>query len=116
MEHAFQAAKCVKGTDKEKVRNASTPKEAKQIGRRIELRADWEAKKEDIMEHILRIKFRNKDLLELLNKTKGYELVEENIWHDNHWGDCQCTRAACQRKGKNILGILLMKIRDEEPK
>lgn len=98
------------------MRNARTAAEAKRIGRRVELRTDWNAKKDGIMEDILRIKFQDKKLRELLDKTKGYELVEGNTWHDNYWGDCRCTRGACQGKGKNMSGVLLMKVRDEESK
>lgn len=67
------------------------------------------------MEEVLRAKFKDTALQNLLRKTKGFKLIEGNLWHDNHWGSCTCKkRRVCQLPGKNILGILLMKIRDEE--
>ena len=39
-------------------------------------------------------------------------LIEGNTWHDNYWGDCSCNR--CKSKsGENMLGILLMELRDK---
>lgn len=109
-EHAFQAAKCVKRTDKEKIRVAKTPAEAKSIGQTVELRSDWESQKDSIMEDILRLKFQDKHLCNLLNQTRGCELIEGTTWHDTHWGICTCKKHAST--GKNMLGKLLMKVRD----
>lgn len=109
-EHAFQAAKCVKTTEKEKIRVAQTPAEAKRIGQTVQLRSDWESQKETIMEDILRFKFQNKHLRNLLNETKGYDLIEGTTWHETYWGICTCKTH--RSIGKNVLGKLLMKIRD----
>lgn len=49
---------------------------------------------------------------EVLDSTKGVELVHCNTWHDNFWGDCICER--CKSiTGRNELGKILMRIRDE---
>jgi hypothetical protein len=50
--------------------------------------------------------------MEKLLETKNAELIEGNIWHDNFWGSCECSR--CNHKpGKNMLGRLLMEYRAE---
>ena len=82
-------------------------------GRHIELRGDWEQVKDNIMYEIVKDKFtRNSNLKSLLLKTNSSILIEGNWWHDNYWGDCYCEK--CQNKeGKNTLGLILMRIRDE---
>lgn len=46
---------------------------------------------------------------DLLIKTKDYEIIEQNKWHDIYWGVCTCKKH--NLFGKNQLGTLLMKIR-----
>lgn len=112
VEHAFQAAKCVKESDREKIRNTQKPGGAKRIGRRVELRSDWENKKVSIMEQLLRNKFESTRMKKLLKDTDRKQIIEKNKWHDNFWGTCDC-RSHKDKVGKNVLGKLLMKIRDE---
>ena len=57
------------------------------------------------MEGLLRKKFSDPSLKNLLDNTKGIELVEGNTWKDTFWG-------VYNGNGKNMLGKLLMKIRD----
>jgi predicted NAD-dependent protein-ADP-ribosyltransferase YbiA (DUF1768 family) len=68
------------------------------------------------MEVLLREKFsRGTRYRDLLDQTKGEEIIEGNAWHDNFWGNCSCKkRPECGKEGKNHLGMLLMKIRDEK--
>lgn len=61
------------------------------------------------MENILSIKFQHKHMRDLLIKTKDYEIIEQNKWHDIYWGVCTCKKH--NLVGKNQLGTLLMKIR-----
>lgn len=110
-EHAFQAAKCVNRVDKDKIINAETPTKAKAVGGKVQLRSDWEQVKDSVMEDVLKAKFSDAKLREQLNNTKGSELVEGNWWHDQYWGTCSCERHN-DTPGKNMLGILLMKVRD----
>lgn len=112
-QHAFQAAKCADKADKEKIINAETPALAKRIGRKVRLKSDWEQIKDSVMEHILKAKFSDEVLRDHLNKTKGFELIESNYWHDQYWGNCTCTRHK-NKPGKNVLGILLMKVREKQ--
>lgn len=59
------------------------------------------------MESLLRQKFnKNTFLGKRLIETKDIELIEGNTWGDTFWG-------VCNGRGQNILGKLLMKIRDE---
>lgn len=108
-EHAFQAAKCVNTVDEEKIRKSATPAIAKSIGRRIELRKDWDLKKLDIMEEILKIKFSDLQMKFQLLCTKNFELIEQNRWHDEYWGVCVCQKH--NMSGENNLGKIIMKIR-----
>lgn len=85
---------------------------AKRLGRKVQLRPDWDSQKLIIMENILQIKFEPKHMRDLLLDTKSYEIIEQNIRHDVYWGSCVCKKH--KTLGKNILGKLLMKIRDKE--
>lgn len=106
VEHAFQAAKTLSVHDREAIRAAATPGKAKRLGRKVDLRRDWNNIRVSVMEQLLRIKFSDPWLRELLDITKGATLVEGNTWNDTFWG-------VCKGKGDNNLGKLLMKIRDE---
>lgn len=79
--------------------------EAKKLGRKVNLPADWNTKRIDIMRRCLNLKFAQNPLLysKLMHTTE--DIVEENTWNDTFWG-------VCNGKGKNMLGKLLMEIRD----
>lgn len=111
-EHLFQAAKCAKECDREKIRNQPTGKMSKIYGKFMETRPHWEEKKVIVMENILRYKFKKRSKLNrLLRNTGAVKLVQLNYWHDTFWGCCGCTKHKCD--GQNMLGVLLMKIRAE---
>lgn len=110
-EHAYQAAKFLDQDRRKAIQEASTPALAKKMGRGKDLRPDWEDVKLFVMEDLLRQKFQNKELKQLLYETGQVELVEYNYWHDNTWGSCTCKK--CGDVGQNHLGKLLMKIRSE---
>ena len=113
-ENFFQAIKC-KEDDLEGRRKISlaTPSQAKRLGRRTNLRPDWEDIKLEVMEYALRYKFAegttwNKKLLSVVPNY----IEETNNWHDNFWGNCICAR--CKNiEGQNHLGKILMKIGKE---
>lgn len=111
-EAAYQAAKT---TDKE-LRQKFTlldATHAKQYGRSIPLRSDWEEVKDKIMEDIVRAKFtQNYHLTQRLCNTVNSVLIEGNDWHDNYWGVCHCEKCQ-QHTGANKLGQILMKVRAE---
>lgn len=110
-EHLYQALKCLNERDREKIRNASTPRAAKILGRFIMMRPEWERRKALIMEKVLRMKFRKNKLRRMLRETGEKELAQYNFWHDKYWSICTCT--TCKRSGLNLMGVILMKIRSE---
>lgn len=107
-EAAFQAQKCMTEAAKKDFTTLS-PGAAKRMGRRVQLRPDWEAVKVPIMEEIVRAKFSQHEDLKALLLATGDALIEEgNTWHDTFWGvDAKSGR------GQNHLGKILMKIREE---
>ena len=84
------------------------PNRAKSLGRRVDLRTDWEDVKIDVMRNILQSKFSNIELRSKLIKTYPCVLIEGNTWGDTFWGVDMKTNI-----GKNTLGILLAEIRNE---
>ena len=112
VEHAFQAAKSLDHAERDWIAAAGSPGLAKRLGRRINLRPDWEKVKFDVMEECLRSKFADPVLKQKLLATGDEELVEGNYWHDNTWGNCSCERCK-DVVGRNMLGNILMKLRTE---
>lgn len=106
VEHAYQAAKTLNPSMRRKIRETEAPKKAKELGRKAELRSDWERIKLSIMEELLKQKFSNPDLKRALLNTGEKTLIEGNWWGDVFYG-------VCNGKGENHLGKLLMKIRTE---
>lgn len=104
VEHAFQALKTENPTEREIVRAARTPGQAKKLGRRVTLRADWDTARIRVMKMLLEKKFANKVLRAELLATGEAELVEGNYWNDTFWG-------VCRGRGANNLGKLLMEVR-----
>ena len=56
-EHAFQALKTDDFAERRRVREAKNPASAKILGRRVTLRANWDTRRFEVMERIVRIKF-----------------------------------------------------------
>lgn len=111
VENAYQAAKTQDINLRFKICGL-TPGEAKKFSRTFSTRNDWEKIKIETMEYLIRQKFRSPKLKNELLLTEDKELIEGNYWHDNFWGRCYCSRCK-NRKGLNILGRILMKIRGE---
>ena len=85
------------------------PGKSKGVGRRVQLRPDWEDVKTGIMEEIVRAKFtQHPELAARLLATGDKVLVEGNHWGDTCWG--VDTRTG---QGENRLGKILMKVREE---
>lgn len=103
-EAAFQAQKC---PERAAEFMGLSPSEAKRLGRRVQLRKDWESVKYKIMKEIVYAKFsQNTTLLNLLLDTGNAKMFEENTWGDTTWG-------TVDGKGKNLLGKILFEVRDE---
>lgn len=105
-EHAFQAAKFTDKKSKRLIEKAETPGEAKRLGNSMLCRGDWDEIRIDVMEEVLRAKFSNPVLKNALVQTAPHKLIEGNTHGDDFWG-------VATMKGKNHLGKLLMKLRDE---
>jgi len=110
VEHGFQAAKTLDPAEQRMVLACSTPGQAKRAGRRVTLRANWDAVKLNVMSTLVKAKFSQSPALAAkLLATGDAMLVEGNTWHDNFWGSCTC--AKCGNCGKNMLGRILMEVR-----
>lgn len=110
-EHAYQAAKTV-NFEERKAFLGMTCAQAKKHGRKIVLRSDWEQIKEAVMRSLVRQKFyRHSELRVQLLATGDEQLIEGNWWHDNVWGSCTCEK--CGDRGQNLLGKILMQVRDD---
>lgn len=107
-EHYYQAHKYDKKELIDWVRSASTPYEAAQRGRdkTIEKRADWDARKDEFMEKAVADKFTRYPELGVLLVSTGNARLYEHTKNDCYWGDCE------DRTGKNKLGLLLEKVRE----
>ena len=112
-ECAWQSLKTL---DMEKRKKFATYKAAgaKKMGRRVELRSDWEEVKYQLMVDVCYAKFsQNKELKSILQATGEEELIENTTaWHDNVWGNCECERCK-ETEGKNLLGKALMEVRSK---
>lgn len=106
VEHAFQAAKTHDEEQRRRIRNEPSAAGAKKRGKHVDMRADWEEVKVDIMRDLLRQKFGTEPLRSRLLRTGKAQLTEGNWWGDRFWG-------VCDGKGENRLGLLLMEIREE---
>ncbi len=66
----------------------------------------------EMMFDILKSKFSNFEMKKRLLLTEDKLLINRNRHHDNYWGNCIC--AKCKDiEGKNMLGKMLMKIRND---
>ncbi len=108
-EHYFQAQKFAGTEHEEAVRKCKTPSLAARMGRdrKLPLRRDWESVKDQVMFDALRAKFtQDEELNAVLLGTGDAKLVEHTA-NDSYWGD------GGDGSGKNRLGQLLMRLRDE---
>lgn len=111
-EHAYQAAKTLDPQKRLPFR-FGLARDAKKLGKTLEIRADWDDVKIMVMADLLRQKFSQFPFKQNLKKTGGIPIIEENYWHDNFWGVCTCTKCRRAKLGANNLGILIMNIRGE---
>ncbi|MEI5908510.1 NADAR domain-containing protein [Bacillus spongiae] len=108
-EHYFQAMKFIGTESEEEVRRSDSPMEAAKMGRDRSkpLREDWENVKDDVMRKAVLTKFTvHKDLQSLLLSTGDQDIIEKTS-NDYYWG---CGKDG---SGKNMLGIILMEIREQ---
>jgi ribA/ribD-fused uncharacterized protein len=112
-EHAYQATKAATGGDPAVVRriqSCTSPGDAKRLGRAATInQREWEEIKVPAMLEVLRAKFADPDMSEALLATGEALLQEGNNWGDDFWGVCPPGG-----NGRNMLGELLMRVRDEQ--
>ena len=105
-EHGYQLLKATNDTDRSLIATSPTPSGARLIGNKIIIRKNWKKIKVKEMRKILEKKFTIPKLERKLLSTGDAKLIEGNWWGDMFWG-------VCNGSGKNILGKLLMEIRED---
>ena len=104
VEVAYQATKCTDYEDMIMILHMNSWS-AKQAGKRVEIREDWDEIKVPAMEQLVFRKFETySGLRQLLLGTYPSILEEGNTWGDTFWG-------VCDGVGENHLGRILMEIR-----
>lgn len=105
-EHRFQALKTVDPEEQAAIMMADTPGAAKRLGRACTLREGWDDIRIEVMVRVVTEKFHNDPaLMYKLLETGNAELIEGNTWNDTYWG-------VCNGVGENMLGKILMTLRD----
>lgn len=108
-EHYFQAEKFNGTSYEEKIRLLESPMMAADLGRdrTLPLRKDWEDVKDDIMRKAVFEKFsQNSEIQRILIQTGVQEIIERTT-SDYYWG------CGTNGDGKNVLGQILMEIREK---
>lgn len=108
VEHAYMSAKSNNITWKEFCQNTEEARLVKVASKKIKLIDNWDSIKVDIMYECLLQKYKQEPYKMLLLNTGDCYIQEGNNWKDTFWGVDLLTG-----KGKNMLGVLIMKIRDE---
>ena len=82
-----------------------TGREAAALGKTVDVRADWDRVKDDIMQDCIASKFENNpELAEKLKQTDG-PIIANNLAGDHYWG-------ICDGIGENKFGEMLMSQRE----
>jgi len=108
-EHYFQGQKFPGTAHEEAIRAEVSPMVAARMGRdrKRPLRPDWEEVKDHLMLEAVRAKFaQHPDLQAQLLATQD-ALIIEHTANDSYWGD------GGDGSGRNMLGIILMRVREE---
>lgn len=108
-EHYFQAQKFEDDEYRGKIRSTPSPMIAARLGRsrKVPIRSDWEERKDEFMYRAVLAKFQaHSDLKQLLLSTGQEEIIEKTT-RDYYWG------CGANGTGKNMLGRILMQVREE---
>ena len=107
-EHYFQAQKFDDPVYREKIRRASTAKQAANLGRTrdLPLRPDWDIERLNVMRRVVITKFETHEAVRNLLLSTGDRPIVESAPGDRFWG------AGPDGTGENRLGHLLEELRD----
>lgn len=108
VEHAYQAAKTILNEERSQIQACMNPGQAKKLGRKVTLSSNWEYVKVKVMADLVRQKFSKEPFRTWLIATGAEEIQEGNTWGDSYWGINLRTG-----QGENMLGRILMMIREE---
>jgi len=107
VEAPYQSQKTLDIGEQLQIWEADTPRKARDLGQKVTLRSNWDKVKDQVMYECVLAKFlQNADLRRELMKTDPEVLVEDSPI-DSYWG---CGKDGT---GKNMLGLTLMKVRQE---
>jgi len=109
VEHAYQAARLKPSLEREKIKNAGSPKEAWNLAQEYKGRDDLKANfdKDSVMEELFRAKMaQHQDIVTILKQTGDREL-QKVITTDSYWG------TGPDGRGENRMGKIWMKLRAE---
>jgi ribA/ribD-fused uncharacterized protein len=109
-EHYFAAMKTLDQSEREAIRKAGSPGDAKGMGRVVKLRADWNDIRYEVMLDALRAKFGNYPALKELLVSTGDAIIYEDSPYDKVWGTGERGGVG---SGQNLLGKALMQVRSE---
>ena len=123
VEHYFQAMKAREFEDTElyqKILKVKTPKAAKAIGQKIaNFKPEvWDKRKDELMEKGVRTKFVQHPTLRKQLLETGDRMIGEANPRDTYWGigtsmNLEKAKIPSKWRGKNMMGKLLMKLRDD---
>lgn len=112
VEHFYVAMKTTDPEIRKEISELETAGKAKRFGRKLEkdglLREDWDDIKVSIMKYAIEQKYSQEPYKTLLIETGDEEIQEGNTWDDTFWGVDLETK-----KGRNTLGKMLMKLRED---
>lgn len=107
VEAPYQAQKTVIVTEQDTIWEATTPRQARDLGQKVTMRLGWDQMKSQVMYECCLAKFlQHHDLRKQLMETNPEELVEDSPI-DYYWG------CGADGSGQNMLGKTLMKIRSD---
>lgn len=106
VEHAYQASKTNDPEIKKMIAKLPKPGQAKRAAKTVPIIYGWRNTRVDVMSRLVRQKFQDPELRQLLLNTEDAYLIEGNTWGDTFWG-------VCDGKGSNVLGNILMNVRAE---
>eukprot|EP00953_Heterococcus_sp_UTEX-ZZ885_P016394 9218-Heterococcus_DN1.PRE.2 len=107
VEHAFQASKTADPALRARIREAASAIDAKKAARGIAISEAWRKTSEQVMEALVRDKFRRHDKYREQLLATGHQLLAYiNEHNDKVWG-------VCNGAGDNKLGLQLARVRED---